>query len=140
MSQENVDALRAVYGEWEQGNLRAGVDLYDRDVLLIPGAGWTDTGRYLGRDGVTEFMRGYLDAWTDLTFAAEGEFIEAENSVVVAVHQRGVGKGSGAPTEWRGFHVWTFRGGTVIRLEAFPDRAGALQAVGLSEQDAHADS
>jgi ketosteroid isomerase-like protein len=132
MSRENVDALRAVYDQWERGNLRAGVDLYDRDVLFIPGQGWTDTGRYLGMDGITEFMRRYLDAWTNLTYAAE-EMIEAENSVVVAVHQRGVGQGSGAPAEWRGFHVWTFRGRAVIRLEAFPDRGEALQAVGLTE-------
>jgi ketosteroid isomerase-like protein len=77
-------------------------------------------------------MRAYLDAWTDLTYAAE-ELIEAENSVVVAIYQRGVGRGSGAPTEWRAFHVWTFRGRSVIRLEAFPNRAKALEAVGLRE-------
>ncbi len=132
MSRENVEAVRAVYAEWEKGNLRAGLELYDRDVLFMPGPDWTDTGRYLGREGIREFMLGYLDAWTNLTYAAE-ELIETENSVVVAVHQRGVGTGSGAPTEWQGFHVWTFRGPSVIRLEAFPSREEALQAVGLRE-------
>ena len=132
MSRENVDALRAVYGEWRKGNLRAGRDLYDPDVLFIPGPDWSDAGRYLGVEGITDFMRTYLDAWTKLSYAAE-ELIEAENSVVVAVHQRGTGTESGAQTEWRGFHVWTFRGARVIRLEAFPDRAQALKAVGLRE-------
>jgi ketosteroid isomerase-like protein len=132
MSRENVEVVRAVYEEWEKGNLAAGLDLYDPDVLLMPGSQWTETGRYLGRDGIREFMRAYLEAWTDLSYAAE-ELIEADNSVVVAIYQRAVGKGSGATTEWRGFHVWTFRGRSVIRLEAFPTRAEALEAVGLRE-------
>jgi ketosteroid isomerase-like protein len=132
MSRENVEAVRAVYSEWGKGNLRAGLDLYDPDVVFSPGPGWSDTGRYLGTEAVKEFMRRYLDAWTNLTFAAE-ELIEAENNVVVAVCQRGLGRESGAPTEWRGFHVWTFRGRAVVRLEAFPDRTQALEAVGLRE-------
>ena len=132
MSRENVDAVRAVYAEWEKGNLGAGLDLYDRDVLFMPGPDWTDTGRYLGTEGIREFMLGYLDAWINLTYAAE-ELIAAGDSVVVAVHQRGVGTESGAAVEWRGFHVWTFRGRSVIRLEAFPNRAEALEAVGLRE-------
>ena len=36
--------------------------------------------------------------------------------------------------------VYTFREGMVVKMEAFLDRAAALEAVGLSEQDAHADS
>ncbi len=130
MSRENIDALRAIYDEWQKGNLRAGRDLYDPDVLFIPGG--PDAGRYLGVEGIADFMRMYLDAWTTLSFAAE-ELIEADNSVVVAVHLRGTGTESGAQTEWRGFHVWTFRGARVIRLEVLPDRAQALKAVGLRE-------
>jgi hypothetical protein len=37
MSQENVDALRAVYDEWGNGNFRAGVDLYDPEVVFVQG-------------------------------------------------------------------------------------------------------
>jgi len=31
------------------------------------------------------------------------------------------------------YSVWTFRGRTVVRMEQFADRAGALAALGLSE-------
>jgi hypothetical protein len=31
------------------------------------------------------------------------------------------------------FHLWTFCGGRVVRLESTPDRAEALEAAGLSE-------
>jgi ketosteroid isomerase-like protein len=77
-------------------------------------------------------MRGWMEAWRNLTFTAE-DFIEADNGVVVAVRQRGVGQESGTPIDFLYFSVWTFRGRAVIRLEDFSDQAQALEAVGLSE-------
>jgi ketosteroid isomerase-like protein len=35
------------------------------------------------------------------------------------------------PAEFRYFQVWTFRGGSVIRIESIRDRDDALEAVGL---------
>ena len=132
MSQENVDALRAVYDEWEKGDFRAGGDLLDPDVLFMPRTDLTDAGRYLGPEGMAEFMRGWLKAWTDFTVAAQ-EFIEAENSVVVAVRIEGIGPESRTPTGLHFFDVWTFRGRAVVRRQQYRDRADALEAVGLSE-------
>ena len=133
MSQENVKALRAVYEEWANGNFRAGVELYDEYVLYVPGTELPDVRPYyVGKAGIAEYMRAQLQAWASLTIAAD-EFIEATNSLVVAAHWRAVGHGSGTPTESRYFHVWTFRGRVVVRLELFGDRAEALEAVGLSE-------
>jgi ketosteroid isomerase-like protein len=132
MSQENVDAVRAVYDEWAKGNFRAGVDLYDALVLFIPLEDFPAAGHYLGREGVREFMRGFLAAWTKLTMTAEDLFAVGD-SVVVTTRWRGVGKESGAVTEKRVFDVWTFRGGAVTRVEFFPGRAEAFEAVGLSE-------
>jgi hypothetical protein len=37
-------------------------------------------------------------------------------------------------------HLWTMRDGKPFQLELFPEREQALEAVGLSEQDAQADS
>jgi ketosteroid isomerase-like protein len=132
MSQENLDAVRTVYEEWAKGNLRAGVELFDPDVLLIPLPEIPHAGRYLGTESMRNFMRGWMDAWRNLTFTAE-DFIEADNSIVVAVRQEGVGRESGTPIDFRYFSVWTFRGRAVIRMEDFSDRAQALEAVGLSE-------
>jgi ketosteroid isomerase-like protein len=133
MSQENVEAVRAVYEEWGKGNFsEAGVDLYDPDILFIPRRDYAEKGRYLGTEGIAEFMRVWLASWKDITHRAE-ELIEAGDSVVVAVHHRGVGRESGIPIEMRYFEVWSFRGPTVIRFELFPDRTEAFQAVGLSE-------
>jgi ketosteroid isomerase-like protein len=133
MSQENVEALRAVYEEWAKGNFAAGGDLWDRRVLFIPMSDLPDVGDYLGPEGVTAFMGAFLQAWTNFTIAAE-ELIEARDSVVVVANQQGAGRESGIPAELpQQFHVWTFRGRAVIRFEAFQNRAEALEAVGLRE-------
>ena len=132
MSQENVEIVRAVYDEWGRGNFRAGLDLYDSLVLYIPLPEFPHAGRYLGTNSVREFMLAWMEAWNDLTMAAE-DLIEAENSVVAAVRQRGAGRESGTPIDLRYFAVWTFRGRAVIRLEDFRERQEALEAVGLRE-------
>jgi ketosteroid isomerase-like protein len=132
-SQENVEALRAVYEEWGNGNFREGVDLYDSHVVLVQGAGFPESGAHHGREGVREYMRTFLEAWTRLTIEADG-FLEAGDTVVAEVVQRGTGKESGAePAEFRYFHLWSFRGCKVIRLEVVRNRADALEAAGLRE-------
>ncbi|HEY3192754.1 MAG TPA: hypothetical protein VGJ61_08230, partial [Solirubrobacterales bacterium] len=35
MSQENVEIVRRIYGEWGRGNFREGAELYDPHVLLV---------------------------------------------------------------------------------------------------------
>jgi ketosteroid isomerase-like protein len=132
MSRENVETVRAVFEEWGKGNLRAGADLFDPHIVFITAVDLPDAGRYFGTDSVRQWIREFVNAWASLTLAAE-ELIEAGDTVVVTVNQRGVGKESSAPGEVRYFQVWTFRGRSVIRIENFRDRAQALEAAGLEE-------
>ena len=133
MSEENVEAVRAVYEEWKNGNFKAGTDLYDEQVLLVQTAAFPDPGSYRGLRGIGEYMRNFLEVWEKVTIEAE-DLVEAGDAVVAAVVQRGVGKGSGAtPAELRYFQVWTFRGASVIRLEVIRDRTAALKAAGVRE-------
>jgi ketosteroid isomerase-like protein len=132
MSGENIAAVRAVYEEWAKGNFRAGVELYDPEILMVQHRGFPEAGSYLGVDGVRRYMRVFLEAWEEVSLSAE-ELVEAGDSVVVAVVHRGTGKGSGAePNEFRYFHVWSFRGGRVIRLDAIREKADALEAAGIT--------
>lgn len=131
MSSENVEFLRAVYAEWGRGNFSAGVDRYDPEAVLVQGEGFPEAGTYRGLDGFADYMHTFLDAWEKVTIEAE-ELVDAGDSVVAAVLQVGVGKGSGASTDFRYFQVWTFREGKVIRLEVIRDRDAALEAAAAS--------
>lgn len=132
MTRQNLDAVRAIYAEWERGNFRAGGELLDPHVMWIVAHGSPEPGVYVGSEEVTTWMRVQLDAWERLTVAAE-EFLEAGDSIVVAVRRRGIGKGARVPVQDRHFHVWSFRGRTVTRMEFFRERSEALAAVGRSE-------
>ncbi len=132
MSEENVEAIRAVYEGFGNGDFRASLDVFDPHVLFVQNPGLPESGTYLGLKRLAEYTRGFLEPWTHITIEAE-EITDAGDTVVAAVYQRGVGIESGARTEFRYFQVWSFRGGKVIRFENFRERSEALDAAGLSE-------
>jgi uncharacterized protein len=130
MTQDHLEAVRGVYEGWKEGDFSASADLLDPLVLFVMGEGLPDTGAYLGTEALAGYMQGFLEPWTRITIEAE-EIDGAGDSVFADVVQRGTGSGSGASTELRYFHVWTFRGGKVIRLETFRDRGEARELAGL---------
>jgi ketosteroid isomerase-like protein len=131
MSQQNVESVRRGFQSAE-----AFWALLDEYVVMdLRGAGgrFPDLeGVYVGRDAFVKVSRHWWGTWTDYRIDAE-ELIDAGSSVVVVAHERGRGKGSGAPFEQRYAAVLTFSRGRIIRWEAFPDKAAALEAAGLSE-------
>jgi ketosteroid isomerase-like protein len=130
MSQEKVEVMRRIFDEWGRGNLRAGTELFDPQVLLVLRADFPEAGVYLGPAQIAAYTRDLLANWADFAMEAE-DFFDAGDSVVVQIRQRGVGRSSGAVTELRYFQVWTFRGDAIIRIESIREREQALEAVGL---------
>jgi ketosteroid isomerase-like protein len=133
MSQENVEAVRAVYERWSGGDFEASLDLLDPLALLVLRPEFPEAGTYLGVERIMEYTRAFLEPWIRIGIEAE-HITDAGESVVAAVHQRGVGEKSGAATLLRYYQVWSFRGQKVIRLENFRERSEALEAVGLWDQ------
>jgi len=132
MSQENVEMVRGIFERRSQGDFRAGTDLFDPHVVLVLRPEFPDSGAYLGPEAVAAYTRGFLEPWTHITIEAD-ELLDAGDTVVVAVRQRGVGGASGVQTELRYFQLFTFRGGKLIRLESIRKRGEALEAAGLRE-------
>jgi len=130
MSQEKVEAIRAVYQRFSEGDFRASLDVVDPLVLFVLGPEFPESGTYLGIEGIREYTRGFLEPWSHITIEVE-DITGQGDSVIAAVCQRGVGGQSGAATEFRYFQVWSFRGDKVIRLENFRERSEAFEAIGL---------
>ena len=78
------------------------------------------------------------ETWDSRHLEPISDFIDAGDRVVVRFIWRGAGHGPESNMELTG--VYTVRKGRIVYLEFFWDHAEALEAVGLSEQDAHADS
>ena len=141
MSQENVERVRAVFEDFLAGDREFGAGLLD------PGIEWESSelpipdisGIYRGIESVRQFWRQWLTAWEAVQFRYE--LVDAGDSVVVLVDQRMRGRFTGIEVPFGSYaHVYTFRGGLVVYWKAYMDPSQALEAVGLSEQEAHADS
>jgi hypothetical protein len=64
------------------------------------------------------------------------ELIPVDDAVVAVVDHRGVGRRSGAEVTTRYYNAYWIRQSKIVRLALFRERSEALEAVGLSEQDA----
>ena len=138
MSQENVEIVRGAHAEFERGNFWVS-EIFDprvRVVWLPVAGGEVET---VGLDGMARAMKGWIESWEQVTTVAE-RIIDAGDQVVIIAEWRGRGKASGVVTKWRYGGVWTLRDGKVTSIISYTDPAEALEAVGLSEHDAHADS
>jgi len=131
MSQENVEALRRAYDKWAQGGFTAR-ELFDPNIETVWAADLPDRHIDRGVEALWTSGREWLSAWDAFRLEAEA-FLPADDKVVVLIVIRGRGKGSGVDVATEGAHVWTMRRSKAVRVEAYMDRAEALEAAGLSE-------
>lgn len=137
MSEKNIEMARRTYAEWERGNMNAGVELFDPEIVFetfMPDSNTTIVAN--GLSEVEAFMRDFLEQWRDFRLIGEQFTAAGEDMVFVGGRQAARGKVSGVEVEQPVFSVWTFRADRVIALRFSPFRAEVLDAMGLSEQDA----
>ena len=98
-----------------------------------------DHAIYHGIEAIRKQHQGWFDSYPDLR--VEPLEIRSNGDRVFAwVRFTGHGANSGVAMEMELAHVMTFEGEKMRRMEEYMDRAEGLEAVGLSEQGAHADS
>jgi ketosteroid isomerase-like protein len=147
MSRENVERWRA-----QIEVTRAGTSEIDREAMLTkigelwdPEIEWDTSegpvldvsGVYRGIEGARQWFREWFAAWETLEF--EYELVDAGERVVMLIDLRMRGRSTGIEVPL-GKHAWvaTFRDGLIVRQKLYMSQSEALEAVGLSEQDAHA--
>jgi ketosteroid isomerase-like protein len=123
----NLVAIQHVYREWERGNYRAGLDLYDSGMTLEVHNPIPEAGVYEGVAGLQQYMRQFLATWDDYEIRAIG-FEAKGGRVIVQVHHGGLGRGSGARVEMSYCTVWTFVDDRVVRVDIAQHREVAVQA------------
>jgi len=145
MSHENVELVRRAY---EGGgpvvlplsldDERAVVDrlfrdCYDEQLEIRMPADYPEGEEILrGREGMAQLFAMLRETWTEFRFEPQ-RFIDAGQRVVVLVRVVAKGGASGLATERRTAHVWSVRGGRLVSIQIYRDRAVGLKAVGLRE-------
>jgi ketosteroid isomerase-like protein len=142
MSQENLENLRALLEAWNVEAWKRGEDM----SLLDPRVTYEDTTlpdhvgeTYRGHNGVARATARWIEPY--VTFSIELDRIVGAGDRLVSMHRvRVTARYTGIEGEGPVAYVWTFRDGKVIHFRSYREPDEALEAVGLSEQDAHADS
>jgi uncharacterized protein len=139
MSQENVEIVRRMYEAWNRSRGTPPFELIDPGIELEVSADGPIDGTYRGHAGVSEFLDGFWSNFDEHRIDVV-ECISAGRDVIAILRYYGRGRASGAEVDGPGSHVWTLRDGKAVRWRILTTRAEALEAVGLSERDAHEDS
>jgi ketosteroid isomerase-like protein len=138
MSQENVEIVRAAYDAWNAGDTDVVRNLHHPNVIARYGAAWPEPGPFVGRDAVVRQIEELRLTWVASQADATTDFIDAGDRVIAEFVWRGTGRGPAFRLE--GAAIYTMRDGMIFEIEYFGNLAEALEAAGLSEQDAHVES
>ena len=136
MSQENVELVRRFYDFFNRGDWIAWADQLDEAVEYVNAVEAVIPGTRQGRDATLAAFQDFHGTWQAPHIEVE-KLIATGEQVVALVRFSGTGRGSGVPTGRVFGDVITVRAGKILRFEWFGDPTQALEAVGLSEQDAH---
>jgi hypothetical protein len=126
--QEDVERLRGAYQAFNEGGVEAILERLAPEFQVRDRESAPDRQTRYGKEGIKQLFDSYMEAFDALGFEPE-EFIDAGDQIVVSLHQRIRGKGSGAEVVARIAHVWTMRGGAPFRLRIFADKEKALEAL-----------
>ena len=138
MSQENVEIVQAGFEAWNKGDMDAARELLAPDVIMRFPEGWPEPGPFIGREAVERQWDQQRETWDADVFVLVSDFADVGDRVAVRFIWRGEGHGPRADLEMTG--IYTLRKGRIFGIEHFWEHAEALETMGLSEQDAHADS
>jgi uncharacterized protein len=121
----NVEVVRRLFETYSRGDYEEAASCLDPDVVYEVG----QEIPALGRAAVRAMWERWDSAWEAMETLPE-EFVEAGDHVVVTVHYKARGRGSGIRYDERLFDVYTMRDGLCVRKAEFKTRAEALQAAG----------
>jgi hypothetical protein len=137
MSQENVELAYRAIEAFNRRDLDALLALMDDDVEVASHFVVIEGG-YHGHEGMRRWWQNLLNAFPDFMIEIV-EVRELGDVTVAALRIRGHGASSDAPFDAATWQIVGWRG-KCIWWRMFDSQDEALEAVGLSEQDAHADS
>lgn len=124
-----VDLVREGYARFAHRNVAAVVALLSADVEITQTSDVPWGGRFCGHAGAVEFFS-RLDRYTDAT-PDPIIYVPAGQEVAVVGRLRGRVRATGRPFDLVVVHLWSIRGGEVVRFAAYADTPAVREAFDL---------
>jgi ketosteroid isomerase-like protein len=140
--QENVEIVRRAQQAFNRRDLQTLAELTDEDLEFDSVLTAVDAGgsTYRGPETWARYFARMDETWEDWQVEEFRVFDAGGDRLAATCRLVGTGKSSGASVEREIGLAYRLRDGKVWRLRSYLDPLEALEAVGLSEQDARADS
>jgi ketosteroid isomerase-like protein len=133
MSQQHVKQLLRAYEALNSGDLEAATANLPADFEFIPPPMLPEGDVYRGPQGLRQLWETWKGTFPDFHVQIE-EMIDAGDKVIVMAAVSGTATDTGLEVKTPSFAwVWSFEEDKPVRMEAMPNRATAVEAVGLSE-------
>jgi ketosteroid isomerase-like protein len=137
MSEENVEKVLRGYEAWNRRDFDAAITVVDPEIdwIMVGATRFPGTdAAYHGHAGVREFWRIFIEPWEEFAIEVKGTRTTGDRVVAFVEFHAKAREGLELATPF--VHLFTFRGGKAIQFQSFDDRDEALEAAGLSEEDA----
>jgi hypothetical protein len=131
MSQENVEIVQAAVSAINDRDVERYLALCAPDIQLATPVAAIE-GTIVGFGGIRDFFSGLIDATSEFHLRIESLEELPDGRVLASLHVAMESKGGVALTQ-PVFNVYWLADAKLSRVEVFPDRSGALKAVGLEE-------
>jgi ketosteroid isomerase-like protein len=140
MSQENVEIVRRGTDAYNRRDLDGILENWASDAVLD----WSnsrgfDAGVFRGHDEIREHWRRLLAAFDEVRIELIDP-IEVEDGLLIVDNVGYLRGRDGIEVQTRSAWLITIRDGKTTSFTLYQTKEDALEAAGLSEQDAHADS
>jgi hypothetical protein len=107
-------------------------DLWDSQADYYPVRKFPEARPCHGREEILSFQKGYTEAW-DIQYQAKRVIPIADDRLFAEVRIKASGLGSGVDLDGDLFHCFWIRHGRAFRVEDHLTLAGALTALGVTE-------
>jgi ketosteroid isomerase-like protein len=123
---ERIALLQEGVEAFNRGDAGPALAIFAEDVECRVGPNLMNTGTFLGHEGYLEMIAAWGEAW-DSVVANIVAVEELENDhLLVEIHQRAIGAGSGVPVEMTLYWLFGFVDSEVTRFHLYASRAEAI--------------
>jgi ketosteroid isomerase-like protein len=127
MPGENLKVVQAAFEAYFRGDEPAMLERMDSDIIVTQFPEQPDVRPYHGHEGMDQAIAEWTDTWDDYSIEVI-DMREVGGHVLVSLHQRGRGKGSGIDVQGQTYFVLTVRSGKVVRWQMFSSEEQAMEA------------